>query len=187
MGGKIKLIIGILVFTLFLGGAYQLYNNLSEKYREKQGLSNGSAPEKAEKVKLPDFTVYNSGGNKVRLSDFKGKPVVINFWASWCPPCVSELPDFNKVYNDIGDSVVFMMVNLVDGSRETKESGENFVKSKKYNFPVYYDLDQDAAYKFGIYSIPVTVFVDEDGYLFKGYIGPVSESVLRNDIALLTK
>ena len=81
------------------------------------------------KKKATDFTMVDSKGNTVKLSDYFGKPIVLNFWASWCSPCKSEMPEFNSVYKELGSSVQFMMVDLVS-SRETKDAGAKYVSSQ---------------------------------------------------------
>lgn len=78
----------------------------------------------------PDFPVLDADGNIVRLSDMFGKPVVINFWATWCPPCKRELPDFDRLCREYGDRVVFMMVNLTDGRRDTVDGTKNLFRRK---------------------------------------------------------
>jgi thiol-disulfide isomerase/thioredoxin len=114
---------------------------------------------------VPDFTVYDAQGNAHKLSDFRGKPVVLNFWASWCGPCKREMPDFDAAYKKYGEDIHFVMVNLTDGYRETKDSASNFIESNGYSFPVFYDTDMDAARVCGISSVPVTFYIDEEGYL----------------------
>lgn len=83
--------------------------------------------------------MLDADGNTVRLSDMFGKPVVINFWATWCPPCKRELPDFDRLCREYGDRVVFMMVNLTDGRRDTVDGTKKFVSEKGYTFPVYFE------------------------------------------------
>ncbi len=126
-----------------------------------------------------DFGVYDADGNPVKLSDFFGKPILINFWATWCPPCKSELPDFDRVYADYGEDVVFMMVNMTDGSRDTVESASAFVSDNGYSFPVYYDRDLDAAYTYGASSIPMTVLIGADGNIVGAQVGVLTEEQLR--------
>ena len=113
----------------------------------------------------PDFTVYDRDGNTVRLSDFSGKPVVLNFWASWCGPCKSEMPDFEEIYKEYGEDIHFVMVNLTDGDRETMDTATTFLDSSGYTFPVYYDKDTDAALTYQVYGIPVTYFINAEGHL----------------------
>ena len=77
----------------------------------------------------PDFTVYDKDGKPVKLSDFRGKPVVLNFWASWCGPCQSEMPTFNEKYGELGDEIHFLMVNLTDSAAE-KENALSLIAQK---------------------------------------------------------
>ncbi|MBQ7896973.1 MAG: redoxin domain-containing protein [Clostridia bacterium] len=185
---KKSLIIGIIIFVLLIVGASFLYNKLSEKnapdnlitYEEKEGEL--KSEEDLSEFLAPDFTVYDKDGNKVKLSDLRGKPVVLNFWASWCPPCKSEMPAFNEKYIEYGDEIHFMMVNLTDGYQETKESAEKFLASTDYTFPVYFDSDLEGVYTYGIYSVPQTFFIDDDGILITGAQGAISGEVLQKGI-----
>lgn len=129
----------------------------------------------------PDFTVYDADGNEVSLSDFAGEPVVINFWASWCPPCKAELPDFEAAYKETSD-VRFLMVNLTDGQRETKEIADAFITENGYTFPVLYDIDGSGYYTYGLTSIPQTFFVDAEGNIADYRIGMIDEQTLRDGI-----
>ena len=136
----------------------------------------------AESNKAEDFTVETYSGSSISLSDYFGKPIVINFWASWCGPCKAEMPAFNNVYNDLKNDVVFLMVDLVDGFRETKETGYNYITGQGFNFPVYYDMNQDAAYNYSVNSVPTTYFIDVNGNISSFHKGAMSESKLRGEI-----
>ncbi len=194
---KKGLIIGIAAFVLLIAGASALYGYLSRDnepdnlitYEENEGElgNNGEETNDVDKSEFaaPDFTVYDSDGNAVKLSDLKGKPVVLNFWASWCPPCKSEMPDFNEKYLKYKDEIHFMMVNLTDGYQETRESAERFLSSTDYVFPVYFDSDLDAAYTYGISSVPQTFFIDSEGILITGAQGAISGEVLEKGIAFI--
>jgi len=111
---------------------------------------------------------------------------VLNFWASWCPPCRAEMPDFNKVFGELGEEVHFMMICLVDGDRETVETGAKHIKASGYGFPVYYDTKMEAAMAYGIRSIPSTYFVDAKGYLITGAQGAINEETLRLGIEIVS-
>lgn len=130
----------------------------------------------------PDFPVLDADGNTVRLSDMFGKPVVINFWATWCPPCKRELPDFDRLCREYGDRVVFMMVNLTDGRRDTVDGTKKFVSEKGYTFPVYFDTGLSGAKAYSVSSIPQTTFIDANGNVFATRIGAMNETVLRSYI-----
>jgi len=154
-----------IAFALLILGAFLLLKPMNES----NATNNLAAPspqeqEQPEAALAPDFTVYDADGNAVKLSDFRGKPTIVNFWASWCGPCKSEMPDFEAAYAEYGSKINFLMVNLTDGMQETKESAEAFLAKTEYSFPVYYDTQQNAAMTYGIYSIPTTYFFDAEGY-----------------------
>lgn len=147
-----------------------------------EGTTSGKKPDVTEDIKkntAPDFTVLDKDGNTVRLSDKFGKPIVINFWATWCPPCKQELPDFDKLSKEYGDGVVFMMVNLTDGYRDTVDGTKRFVSGKGYTFPVYFDTKDNAASAYNVSSIPQTTFIDAKGNIYTTRIGAMNEATLR--------
>ena len=199
MKNKKTIIILSGLLVLLLGGASVLYNKLSDKVESPQladqkpqttptasdPSSDNSSEQSAEKIVAPDFTVYDIDGNPVHLSDFKGKPVVLNFWASWCGPCKMEMPDFNEKYLELGEDINFIMVNSTDGSRETVEIASEFIKSTGYSFPVYYDNDSDASMKYGVYSLPTTFFIDADGNFVTYATGAISGDILQKGIDMI--
>lgn len=189
MKKQTKTILGLLLFVVFLAIAYFAYNKLSANYKPKTEIQKLESRPTAEnkKTPAPDFTVLDAQGNKVNLSDMKGKPVVLNFWASWCPPCKSEMPHFNEVYKKSKENVVFMMVDLVDGQRETVAKGQSYVTEQGYSFPVYFDTTQEAANVYQISSIPTTLLIDKDGYVVTGYQGAIDIEKLEKGIELITK
>ncbi len=133
----------------------------------------------------PDFVVYDAAGNPVRLSDYFGKPIVLNFWASWCGPCRSEMPHFQEMYEKWGDEVVFLMVNLTDGSRETIATASSFIGKGGYTFPVLFDLHYDAATAYSVYYLPTTYFLDAQGNVVTYYSGALSAETLQQYIDLI--
>lgn len=141
--------------------------------------------EDAERIAAYDFTVYDKDGKPVKLSDMKGIPVVLNFWASWCPPCKAEMPDFDEIAKQYEGKVAFMMVNLTDGQSETLDSAKFFISSMGYTFPVYFDTTSEAAYVYGIQSIPTTFFIDSDGYLVAYYEGSMDGDTLLRGISMI--
>ena len=168
MKNKRTFLIIVLVFVLLIGGAAVLYRQLGQSMDAEQ-LSAQTAQQEdqkdsevEQKAKAPDFTVYDANGNEVHLSDYAGKPIVLNFWASWCGPCQMEMPDFHEKYLEMGEEIHFLMVNMT-GGRETLESAKEFITEKEYTFPVFYDTDADAASAYSVYSLPTTYFIDAEG------------------------
>ena len=133
--------------------------------------------------KAINFSMTDSIGNKISLNDFisKGKPIVLNFWASWCPPCASEMPHFNKVFLEMGEQVQFMMVNL----GEPSHIGANYVKEKNFSFPVFFDTYEEGAYEYQINAIPLSLFINRDGNIALKIPGSLNENTLRNGIELI--
>ena len=191
-----------LVFVLLLGGAYTLYgwlgqglehNQLTVESPQSQAADSGQAAESGEAaesaepelVAAPDFTVYDKEGNPVQLYDYTGKPLVLNFWASWCGPCQMEMPHFEDKYQELGEEVQFLMVNMTDGSRETVDSASAFIEQQGYTFPVLYDTDSDAALTYGAYSLPTTYFIDADGYAVARATGAIDAETLQKGIDLI--
>ncbi|MEE1014052.1 MAG: TlpA disulfide reductase family protein [Clostridia bacterium] len=170
------LIIYGMILVLLLLLAVVGYRHLSKAYQPEDSTSQQSTQTKKAAA---DFTVFDADGKAVKLSDFKGMPVVVNFWASWCGPCKSELPAFENVYQEFGDQVQFLMVNLTDGQQETLKDVQNFLSQNPYTFPVYYDTQLSASIAYRIQSIPRTILVDADGSLYKARTGAMSEVTLR--------
>lgn len=131
----------------------------------------------------PNFVVFDASGKAVTLADFAGKPIVINFWASWCGPCRSEMPAFQAAYEIYGDEVQFLVINLTDNYYETVHSAQSFINQQGYTFPVYFDLASSGAEAYSVYSIPATFFVDPWGYLVAQHTGAMDLQTLQSYIA----
>lgn len=197
MAKKKMVLILILVFVLLLGGAYVLYKQLEPSLAPDQLAAqttnaaddqNDSADGDAkEQVAAPDFTVYDVSGNPVKLSDYFGKPIVLNFWASWCGPCQMEMPDFQEKYETLDGQVQFLMINMTDGSRETVTSASEFIKDQGYTFPVLYDTETDAAAAYSANSLPTTYFIDANGFVIARATGAISGDTLQRGIDMITE
>ena len=205
MNNKKVFLIILLAFVLLLAGAYVLYDRLGDKVETNQLAVNTpqptaeatSAPSEEEPeeeteeeadanvIYAPDFTVYDIDGNAVNLSDYFGKPIVLNFWASWCGPCKSEMPDFDAACADLDGAVQFMMINVTDGGRETVETASAYVEAQGFTFPVFYDTELDAAYVYGASSLPATYFIDAEGYAVARAVGAIDAATLQTGIDMI--
>ena len=165
--------IGILIFSNYV------YNQLGQNYH----LNNEKKTVKAiSKEKAMDFTVYDENDHEVKLSDYKGKPIVVNFWASWCPPCKREMPNFEKMYEKYGNDITFLMINETDGNRETKDNAQMFINNQGYKMNFLYDINGSAEKTYQLLYLPRTLFIDEEGYLIKDYVGEITDQELNSKI-----
>ena len=203
MKNKKLLLLTVLLLAVLIGSSFA-YNQMKDRVAP-QGLAavqtqppqtepqpaeesvSGTQPqaEATEAASAPDFVVYDPDGNEVRLSDLRGKPVIVNFWATWCGYCVQEMPDFQAVYEEYGDQIHFMMINVTDGYQETREKAAAFIEEKGFTFPVYYDLDLNAAEAYQVNAMPVTYLFDENGAFVAWQQGALNEAILRTGVDLL--
>lgn len=186
MNKYIKLVMTIVALVILLIGAGVLYKKLASEYTPDTDLQI-SAEDKHETETVPaiDFVMENQAGEEVTLFSLVGKPMVLNFWASWCGPCKMELPDFQAAYERYGSEIEFVMVNMTDGMQETKESATEFIESEDYTLPFYFDMKQEAAYGYGIYSLPTTYFVDGSGNIVAGAKGMLDAEALEVGISMI--
>lgn len=189
MKNKKSIVITLLIFVLLLGGASILYQRLQDSVERQQLAETEEAEEEAGEdiSKAPDFTVYDIHGEEVHLSDYVGKPVIMNFWASWCDPCKSEMPDFEEAYKTYGTQIQFMMINLTDGTQETQEGAADFIAEQGYTFPVFYDQTYDAAGQYVTGGIPITFFIDAEGNFVAYGQGALDAETLQSGIDMLIK
>lgn len=210
MNNKVKYLVLAALFVGVFAAAVIGYNALSEAYTPPpvnltlpdSGSTGGETvtsdvgtpsgeetepAEEAEEVLAPDFTVLDIDGADVTLADrlTDGKPIVLNFWATWCGPCKSELPAFDKAAAEYAGEVTFMLINLTDGARETVDGVKEFMETNGYTFPVYFDTEYSAAIPYGANSIPLTYFVTSDGVVVGGYMGAMPEETLYNSLEQL--
>ena len=131
---------------------------------------------------VSDFELADLNGKNIKLSDFKGKTVIINFWATWCPPCKKEMPDFDLLDKELKkkNDAVLLAVNMTDGKRDTKSKVEAFVKENGYGMRVLLDTEGKAAKLYDIKWLPTTVVVDRKGKLHWQIFGETTkETVLK--------
>ena len=207
MKDRKTLVLLVLAFVIVLAGAYLLYDRLGSRYAPDQlaveatpvpadtaestadsgntqpGAQQTAEDAEAQRTAAPDFTAYDADGNAVQLSDYFGKPLVLNFWASWCGPCKSEMPAFQQAYEQ-EDGVQFLLVNMT-GGRETQADAEALLAQEGYTFPVLFDLDLDAAMTYGVTALPTTYFLDAEGNLVAWAQGAINEQTLQQGLDMI--
>jgi thiol-disulfide isomerase/thioredoxin len=127
----------------------------------------------APRVELPGLR-----GGRVRLADLRGRPAVVNFWASWCPPCLAEMPEFERVHRRLGDRVAFLGVN----QRDQAQAAEQLARSTGVTYPLAVDSAGRSFDAFGGLGMPTTVLIRADGTVADVFAGQLDETLLAERI-----
>jgi len=154
---------------------------------EKESTQNLSKEKSTNSSKMkiaPNFSLWSLNGKIISLSDFKGKVIILDFWATWCPPCREEIPHFVNLYERYRDEGFQILGVVLD---ENKNVVENFAKNYHINYSLLFP-DEKILKAYGpIIYIPTTFVISSDGYIYKKYIGYNPESVFEDDIKKLLK
>lgn len=146
-----------------------------------------AAEEQSDTIPAINFTLNDQFGNAHTLSDYKGKTVFLNFWATWCPPCRREMPEIQKLYEEYSSeedpSVIILGIAAPDYGREESEAEIcKFLEKNGYTYPVVMDTTGEIFMQYGIYSFPTTIMIDKDGNVFGYATGQLSEDMMRSII-----
>jgi cytochrome c biogenesis protein CcmG, thiol:disulfide interchange protein DsbE len=152
---------------------------------ESGATTGGMIPAPREGFLAPDFVLQDQQGEPVRLSELQGHPVLLNLWASWCPPCQAEMPAMQKVHEQYGpQGFTILAVNTT--FQDDRTSAENFVASLGLTFPILFDLDGSVSQRYQVRSMPTSFFIDHSGIIRRVVIGgPMSEGLLRAEVERL--
>lgn len=132
---------------------------------DHEGLEEGDQP--------PNFELETLDGEKVKLSDLKGKKVILNFWATWCPPCREEMPEMQEFYEEYGDEVEIIALNAT-ATESSEEDVHNYIEEYGYTYPVLLDKDGSVVDEYKVFSMPTSYFIGTDGMIQQpSHIGPM--------------
>lgn len=152
---------------------------------QKGGISPGGTPAPAVGTAVgqqaPDFTLQTADGKSVSLSSLRGRPVLLNFWATWCPPCQAEMPEIEKFYRQNNKKFNLVAVNLTS-SEKSVEQVNKFLQAGGYTFPVLLDKEGAVAGRYAVRYIPTSFFIDARGVIQMEYTGPMSLQIMQDGL-----
>lgn len=172
----------IAIILLFTWGIFDYKKNQS-------GQSNNIQQEQSIEVvgikkgnEAPDFELLNLEEKPVKLSDFKGKKVILNFWATWCPPCRTEMPYMEKYYNDYKDDTVVLAVNLTN-TEKNRANVTGFIEQFGLGFPVALDIEGDVSSKYQVVAYPTSYIIDSQGIIQEIYQGAINYDLIKKALS----
>lgn len=188
---KVLLIIALIVVLLFIVDKTILQDeefvDQTEQVDQYEKLSNpeslpiGLKPEN----RAPSFSLTNLNGETVNIEDFKGKKVLLNFWATWCPPCKKEMPDMENLYKEYKDKdFVVLGINMTH-TEKSEEVVSAFVKEYRLSFPILMDKNGEVSYQYELLSYPTTYFIDSDGVIRSKVVGELSKEHMYREMMKL--
>ncbi|MFJ5714848.1 peroxiredoxin family protein [Neobacillus sp. NPDC093127] len=170
-----------LIFLFAVMSGYFLLNLV---LTEKHPNVSTSSTIKAEKIGLeegnmaPDFQLMMIDGTEIKLSNMRGKKVILNFWATWCPPCKAEIPHMQDFYEAQDNNKVELLAINQTSSEKNTQSVKEFVKERKLTFPVLLDQEGDIGSRFQAITIPTSYLIDSKGIVRKKIVGPVDKNMM---------
>ncbi|MEK4839087.1 redoxin domain-containing protein [Bacillus sp. FSL L8-0152] len=184
----------IIVVLLCLAGytAYEQFGNKEQAVKVKQEKSEAAMKEIIARNGIeigksaPDFELTKLDETNVKLSDLKGKKVILNFWATWCGPCQQEMPDMEAFYKEHKENVEILAINYTPSEKGGgAEKVSNFAKEKGITFPILLDKNIDVTTAYKVITIPTSYFIDTKGVIQDKFIGPMTQKEMEKRVAKL--
>ncbi|KML36888.1 TlpA family protein disulfide reductase [Cytobacillus firmus] len=158
-------------------GQMQKYDKIEDPEGLPIGLEKGSL--------APDFELTDMEGNPVKLSDYRGKAVLLNFWASWCPPCRAEMPHMEKLYKKYKDKKFDILAVNLTNTEKNNGDAEKFVKELGLTFTIPMDVKGTVGADYNIMAYPTSYFIDSDGVIREKVLGALNEEYMEKEIKKL--
>lgn len=178
-----KILIGVIIIGMF---SYAIFDYLTSNQSDDSEITSDThetlASENDEEMGLipgstaPDFSLTTLDGESVRLSDFRGQKIMLNFWATWCAPCRAEMPDMQKFYDE--KDIVVLAVNLTTSRFDEAENVEPFVDEYGLTFPILLDVDNEVADLYQIKPIPTSFLIDTSGKIHNVAYGALNYELM---------
>lgn len=195
-GGLLMILMGVLMLTgkmdAVTGYLAQLSAPGTTEASDSMAASEASteapdaeAADERPAIPAPDFSLKDQYGNTHTLSDYKGKTVFLNFWATWCPPCRAELPDIQKLYESYSQEgenalIVLGVAGPLMGQEKSEEEITAFLEENGYTYPVLMDTEGELFGQYGIYAFPTTFMIDREGNVFGYLSGQMTYEMMEN-------
>lgn len=202
--GIVKKICGVILIVTGLFMTFNGFSNVSNRIKlqesniekDKQEINNESpnnnseekneASDEKSRIKSIDFVLKDQYGNEHTLSEYEGKVVFLNFWATWCPPCRGEMPHIEELYNEYGknnqDVIILGVASPNIGKEGSEEHINKFLNENEYTFPVVFDIGGELVYKYGISAFPTTFIIDKEGYVTLYVPGAMDKETMKKII-----
>ncbi|NBJ69907.1 MULTISPECIES: TlpA disulfide reductase family protein [Clostridia] len=191
----VKRIVGVLLILVLAGGV--LFNYIQQKNDSESTTANkydvtGDTDTKGGMISsvqethdigdmAPDFELNTLSGEKLQLSKLRGKKVILNFWATWCPPCREEMPEMQRFYDDFNDEVEMVAVNLTELENK-KENVAEYIEKYQYTYPIPLDTKAKVRSAYKIIAVPTTYFINQQGKITKIHPGPMDYDLMKEAI-----
>lgn len=152
---------------LFIGSLFLLIA-MGPNPSKGVGQESSRDTQKTDASKAPDFTLKDAQGRSLSLSSLKGKVILINFWATWCPPCKAEMPSMNKLYNELKGRGLEVIAVSTDSSLATVK---DFLARNRLDFPVLFDENKTVSRQYHVFSMPTTFLINRNGMIVEKFFG----------------
>ncbi|MDQ0162188.1 peroxiredoxin family protein [Aeribacillus alveayuensis] len=172
------LAIAIVIVNFWKSNNIEESEDYSQEITVSENIPGVDLSEVEEGKPAPDFKLTTLEGRVVKLSDFKGKKVILNFWATWCPPCKAEMPHLENFYNKYHDKGIEILAVNLTNMEKGEENIKSFVKDYGLTFPILLDVDGSVGLKYQAFTIPTSYIIDSKGVITKKIVGPMDENMM---------